>query len=239
MDLVNKLAKVIDNLKDPKTLTNRLFSPLDNELESSDDTTKKKYLELLNRAEEKVKQIGGKKKDWWMSEIYLRKGRFSKGAIEKTQSYRFWKQAYEYAIKAYNHEVGVQSCLELGFDFYEFTTSIREILELQMNCIKSVCAQGEAIHTRLRIIGINIFNFWRQIEYRRLSEHDLKAKQYIIDSAKSLEKAGFDEDRASPVMITLISKVYDFDDPCIEWARLETAVLDVPIPDDVKRKIGS
>jgi hypothetical protein len=239
VDLVNKMAKAIDNLKDAKALVKGVFSPLDEALASSDDSTKNKFIELLNRAEKKVGQMGGEKQGWWMSEIYLRKGRCARGILDKAKEYPFWKQAFEYAMKAKNHEVIIQSCLELGFDFVEFTSSIREILEIQMNCVRAVCAEGTAIHTRLRIIGINLFNFWHQLEYRRLSERDLKAKQLVIDSAKSLEKAGFDEDRAAPVMIILISKVFEFNDPCLEWAHLETGVLDIPVPDDVKKKIGS
>jgi hypothetical protein len=239
VDLVNKMAKVIDNLKDAQALGKGVFSPIDDALQSADDSTKTKFLELLNKTEEKVRQLGGKKQDWWLSEIYLRKGRCARGIFDKIKEYSFWKQAYEYSTKANNHEVTTQSSLELGFDFVEFTTSIREILEIQMNCIKAICAEDTAIHTRLRILGINLFNFWRQLEYRRLSERDLKAKQFVIDGAKSLEKAGFDEDRAAPVMILLISKVFEFQDPAIQWAQLETAVLDIPVPEDVKRKIDS
>ena len=107
-----------------------------------------------------------------------------------------------------------------------------------MNCVKAICASGAAITSRLRIIGINLFDFWRQLEYRRLSEHDLKAKQFIIDGAKSLQKAGFDDDSAAPVMILLISKAFDFEDPGLEWAQMETAVLGIPVPEDIKSKIA-
>jgi len=238
VDLVDELAKVIDNLKDVKALADGVLSPLDNALASSDDSTKGKFIELLNKAENKVKKIGGKKQDWWMSEIYLRKGRCARGIYDRAKEYPFWKHACEYAMKSNNHEMIIQSSLELGFGFIEFTTSIREILEIQMNCVKAICAGGVATTSRLRIIGINLFDFWRQLEYRRLSELDLKAKQFVIDSAKSLEKAGFDDDRAAPIMILLISKVFDFKDPVIEWARMEIAILDIPVPDDIKRKIG-
>jgi len=215
-----------------------ILSQVDSSFETSGDEEKKKLLEKLNAMEKKVRDAGGKDQDWWVSEINLRKGRCARGILEKQQEYKFWKHAYECAMKSGNNEVIVQSGLELGFDFYEYTTSIREITEIHMNCVRAVCAQGAAIHTRLRIIGINLFNFWRQIQYRRLSEHDLRAKQMIIDSAKSLEKAEFDEDRAAPVMIMLIAGLYEFEDPALEWARLETAILDMQIPEDVRKKIG-
>ena len=238
-NLITEAAKALGSIKGSKTLVDGIFSPLDNALEIADDSEKSKLFELLDRAEEKVEKTGDKKRDWWLSEIFLRKGRCAKGIFNTEKEYRFWRQAYEYALKSNNHEVIIQSGLSLGFTFIQFTTSIREILEIQMNCIKAICAQGIAIHTRLRILGINLFSFWYQLEYRRLSERDLKAKQLVIDGAKSLEKAGFDEDRAAPIMILLISKVYDFDDPCLEWAIHETAVIDIPIPEHIKTKIES
>ena len=238
-DRNKKPAKGTAAVKLEHALIEGVFMQIDNALETSDDSEKKKFFGLLDQTEEKVNKMGDKDRDRWMSEIYLRKGRCAKGTLERAKEYQFWKQASEYARKSNNHEVIIQSGLSLGFEFVEFTTSIREILEIQMNCIRAICEQGTAIHTRLRIMGINLFSFWHQLEYRRLSERDLKAKQLVIDGAKSLEKAGFDDERAAPVMILLISKVFDFDDPCIEWAQHETAVIDIPIPEDVKKKIES
>ncbi|MBN1627686.1 MAG: hypothetical protein JW944_14290 [Deltaproteobacteria bacterium] len=234
-----KKTKTAGAGKGLKAQVEGILSQVDNSLETSGEADKKKLLQQLNEIEKKVRDAGGKDQDWLISEINLRKGRCAREVLEKQQEYKLWKHAYDLALKIGNHEVVVQSGLELGFDLYEFTTSIREITEIHMNCVRAVCAQGAAIHTRLRIIGINLFNFWRQIQYRRLSEHDLRAKQMIIDSAKSLEKAEFDEDRAAPVMIMLIAGLYGYDDPSLEWAHLETAVLDVQLPEDVRKKIGA
>jgi hypothetical protein len=220
-----------------RALIEGVFLQIDSEIETSDDPRKKEFLELLDQTEEKVKNMEGKDRDSLISEIYLRKGRCAKGILERGREYRYWKQASEYAGKSKNHEALVQSELALGFTFVEFTSSIREILEIQMDCIRAICNQGTAIHTRLRIMGINLFSFWNELEYRRLSERDLDAKQFVIDGAKSLQKAGFDEERAAPIMILLISRVFDFNDASIEWAQYETAILDLPIPEDVKRKI--
>jgi hypothetical protein len=237
-DLFDKAAKAVGTIKDAQALVDDAFSPLDHAFQTFDDSEKTKFIELLNETEEKVKQMGNENQDWWMSEVYLRKARCAKGIFEKGKEYLFWKQAYEYGRKSNNHEVIIQSGLSLGFDLFEFTASIREIIEIQMNCIKAICAQGSAIFTGLRIMGINLFNFWRQIEYRRLSEHELKAKQLVIDGAKNLEEAGFDEDRAAPIMIMLISNLFEFKDPCIEWAQHEAAILDIQIPETIKRKIN-
>lgn len=238
-EIINDASKVISYLKDANKLVDGVFSPFDNALPTLTNSMKKKFIELLGKAEEKIKQIGGEKRDWWLSEIYLRKARCANGILEKPQEHHAWKRAYESAVKSGNHEVSVQSSFELGFSFVEFTSSIREILEIQMNCLKTICKQGSAIHSRLRIIGINLYDFWSQLEFRRLSESDLKAKQFVLDGAKGLKEAGFDDDKAAPVMILLISKVFDFDDPAIEWAKLETAILDVPLPEEVKSKIAS
>jgi hypothetical protein len=237
--MTSEAAKVIGSLKDAQELVDGVFSPFDNALPTLNDSTKKKFAELLGDAEEKVKQMGGEKLDWWLSEVYLRKARCAGGILEKPQEHHAWKRAYEFGVKSNNHEVSVQSSFELGFSLVEFTTSIREILEIQMNCVRAICKQGAAIHSRLRIIGINLYDFWSQLEFRRLSESDLKAKQFVLDGAKSLKEAGFDDDKAAPIMILLISNVFDFDDPAIEWAKLETAILDIPIPEEVKSRIAS
>ena len=238
MDWINEAAKVIDNLKDADALAKEVLSPIDNAVEASDNSTRNQCIELLDKAEEKIRKMGGKKQDWWISEIYLRKGRCAEGIFDRAKEYSFWKQAYESAMKADNHEVAIQSSLKLGFSFVEFSSSIREIMEIQMNCIRAICTGDVATSSRLRIIGMNLYDFWRQLEYRRLSEHDLKAKQYIMDGAKGLEKAGFDDHSAAPIMILLISKLFDFEEPCIEWAHMETAILGIPIPENIKRKIG-
>lgn len=236
-DFIDKISKTIDNLKDLQALADGVFPDLDRALETADDATKWKIVELLGKAEEKVREMGEEKKAWWLSEIYLRKGRYARGVIDKKREYSHWKDAYAYAVEAGNHEAAVHSSLELGFTFVEFTSSLRDILEIQINCVKAICAGDVATTSRLRIVGINLYDFWRQLEYRRLSEHDLKAKQYIIDSTKSLESAGFDNETAAPVMILLISKVFDFEDPALEWARVEAGVLFTPVPEDVKEKL--
>ena len=115
VNLVTEITKVIDNLEDALVMPDAVFSPLDDALESSDDSTKSKFIELLNKAEEKIIALGDKKQNWRISEINLRKGRFARGVYDKAREYLFWKHAYEYAMKADNHEVSVHSSLELGF----------------------------------------------------------------------------------------------------------------------------
>jgi hypothetical protein len=237
-DLIAGFSKVIDNFKDPQDLVEKVLTPIDNEHEAFDDADKKKALELLEKAEEKIRQADDKQKEWWLSELYMRKARCSRGVVDRKREYNHWKDARSYASQSDNHEMQLHSSLELGFSFVEFTSSLRDMLEIQMDCVRAICEGDVATTSRLRIIGINLFDFWRQLEYRRLSEHDLKAKQYILDSAKSLESAGFDDETAAPVMILLISKVFDYDHPTLEWAQMEAGVLHIPIPDDVKGKLG-
>lgn len=237
-DLINQVEKVLAAKKVSQKAIDSVFSLFDSAFQEVDDSGKNEFIELLNKMEKKVKKLRGKNQDQWMSEIYLRKAVCANGIYERQKEYRLWKQTYEYALKSENNEVLFQSGHALGFDFYEFTQSLREILELQMNCVKAVCDQGTKIFTNLKLIGMNLFNFWRQIEFRRLSEHDLKAKKMVMDGAKSLEKADFDEERAAPIMIRLISKFYEYEDPCLEWAQHESAIIDIPIPESIKKRIG-
>ena len=238
-DLVKQVEKVLADEKDPQAAIESVFSLLDTAFQDVDDSEKNEFIELLNEVEEKVKKLWDKNQEQWLSEIYLRKAICANGIFERQKERRLWREAYEYALKSKNNEVIFQAGHALGFDFYEFTRSLREILELQMSCVKAVCDQGTKIFTSLKLIGSNLFNFWRQIEFRRLSEHDLKAKKMIMDSAKDLEKADFDDERAAPIMIMLISKYYEYEDPCLEWSQHESAIIDVPIPDSIKRRIGT
>jgi hypothetical protein len=237
-DLISGFSKVVDELTDPRELVEKVLSPIDNENESLDEGDRTKCLALLEKAEEKIRAGEDGRQEWWLSEIYMRKGRCSRGVVDRKREYSYWKDACRYAIRSDNHEMRLHTSLELGFSFVEFTSSLREMLEIQMGCVRAICDGDVATTTRLRIIGINLFDFWRQLEYRRLSEHDLLAKQYIIDGAKSLESAGFDNETAAPVMILLIARVFDFEHPTLEWAQMEAGVLYIPIPDDVKEKLG-
>jgi hypothetical protein len=60
----------------------------------------------------------------------------------------------------------------------------------------------------------------------------------VIDGAKNLKQAGFDRNRASPLTIMLISKVFGFKVDCLERTQQEAAILDIPIPESVKKKTG-
>jgi hypothetical protein len=237
--LVNEIAKTVGDKKGAQDVVDWISSPFDKTPQPFDDSEKKKFVELLAVTEEKLRKVEKQKPDWWMAEIYLRKGLSSAGILEKERQFPIWRKAYEYAMKSENNEVLVQSALSLGFDFYEFTSSIREIIEIHISAVKAICAHGAATSTRLRIMGINLFNFWHQINFRRLSERELKAKQWIIDSAKSLESAGFDEDQAAPIMVLLIASLFEFDDPALEWAYHETAIIDIPVPDGIKKKLDA
>jgi hypothetical protein len=237
-DLIDGFAKVIDGFNAPRDLVEKVFSPIDNEHESFDASDKRTCLELLGKAEEKIRSMEGVELEWWLSELYMRKARCGRGVVDRKREYAHWKDARSYAAQSDNHEIQLHSSLELGFSFVEFTSSLREMLDIQMDCVRAICDGDVATTSRLRIIGINLFDFWRELEYRRLSEHDLRAKQYILDSAKSLESAGFDDETAAPVMILLISKVFDYDHPTLEWAQMEAGILHIPIPDDIKEKLG-
>jgi len=237
--LINEIANTVGDKKGAQAVVDWISSPFDKIPQPFDDSEKKKFIELLTVTEEKIKKAEKQKPDWWIAEVYLRKALCAEGILEKERQFPIWRKAYEYAMKSENNEVLVQSALSLGFDFYEFTSSIREIMEIHISAVKAICAHGAATSTRLRIMGINLFNFWHQINFRRLSERELKAKQYIIDSAKSLESAGFDQDQAAPVMVLLIASLFDFEDPALEWAYHETAIIDIPVPEDVKKKLDA
>ena len=113
----------------------------------------------------------------------------------------------------------------------EFSMSIKEIIEVQVDVINALCKQ-EHFLKRIGTIGEDLFKVWSRFEYRRLTEHELKMKQIVMDGAKSLKEAGFSSENASPVMILLVSTIYEIENSCLEWAQNQ--ISDVPLPANIQ-----
>ena len=99
-----------------------------------------------------------------------------------------------------------------------FSESILCLAEIQFSIIKGISAQ-DCNYERLEGIGINLFNGWNNLDWRRESTYDLKAKYALMDGAKELKKANFSARQASPIMILLLCSVFDFQNKVAEWAK--------------------
>ena len=79
---------------------------------------------------------------------------------------------------------------------------------------------------------------WNNLDWRRLSTDDLKAKHALMDGAKELKKANYNAKEASPIMILLLCSIFDFKGNIIEWTKnlIQKEKID-NIPTFVKDKI--
>ncbi len=135
-----------------------------------------------------------------------------------------------------NHDVTMHSSHALSFEFAESAHSLKELADINLNFAEAVEAQG--IPTNYFAgFGANLFKFWSEIDFRHLSERDLKVKRALLDGASSLKKAGFSAEKAAPFMLLLLASAYDHDGPATEWA-LEQAKNSIDqVPNDVTRSL--
>lgn len=215
----------------------QLFSPFDIILPGLNSEQRNKFITMFNEIESDIKTSNIENHGWWLSEIYLRKARLSEDIIEKEQEYRLWKTAYSYGYRNNNYEVIAQAGQSLSFNFPEFFSSIKELAEVQLNLAKAICSQKNNLD-RLETVGINLLKLWSKLSFSRLSEHDLKAKQALMDGAKILVDAGFSANEASPIMVLLLLSAFDHKGPCVVWAKDKLSMINKKIPEDIKEKIA-
>ena len=90
----------------------------------------------------------------------------------------------------------------------------------------------------VEFLGKNLFNMWTRVDWRRLSERDLEAKDILMDSAKEMDRAGTPEAVAGPVMVLLLARLSQHEGPATDWARRQIAGRGT-IPEDVWRLVES
>jgi hypothetical protein len=215
-----------------------IFYPLDEKIATFDDSQAQQFTIILNEIESTLQEENHKKLGWWLAEIYLRKATLAEKYFGQPKGYRLWKIAYEYSLDNGNYNILFYSAHSLGFMYPEYSKGLRELSDIHMNTIRAISSLGRN-YEQLVIVGKNLFKFWKAIGWRRLSEHDLRARQTLLDGAKTLAAAGFSEDDAGPIMILLLSSIYDFKGPCIDWAIAKASHQKQEIPSDVMEKILS
>lgn len=220
-----------------KYLSTCAFLPFDNKLYLIKNPRKEELIKLFTEIESYIKELQNENLNWWLAEIYLIKAKLSVDIFKKNQQYSYWSKAYKYGIKSYNQNVIIESAHSLSFVYADFSESIKNLAEIQFDIIKGISSQN-CNFERLENIGINLFKLWNNLDWRRLSTDDLKAKHALMDGAKELKKANYNAQEAFPIMILLLCSIFDFKDKITEWVKnlIQKEKID-NIPDFVKDKI--
>ncbi|GAG21510.1 unnamed protein product, partial [marine sediment metagenome] len=194
---------------------------------------------LFTEIEHYIKELQDTNLNWWLAETYLVKAKLSVDIFKKNQQYSYWEKAYKYGIKSDNQNVIIESAHSLSFVYADFSESIINLAEKQFSIVKGISSQN-CNFERLESIGINLFNGWNNLDWRRESTYDLKAKYALMDGAKELKKANYNAQEASPIMILLLCSIFDFKGNVTEWVSnlIQKEKID-NIPDFVKDKINN
>ncbi|MQY53615.1 MAG: hypothetical protein GH154_04370 [Firmicutes bacterium] len=213
-----------------------VFLAFDNILPKLNSSQKSNFVALLSDIESILKDSQHDNPTWWLAEIYLRKARLAEEHLGKKQKHHLWNTAYQNGCESHNYEIIIQAAHFLSFNYCDFVSSVKDLVEIHFSLIKAISSQNHDLK-RLETVGINLFNLWRKIGFRRLSIDELKAKQALMDGAKSLEAAGFSPNNAAPIMILLLLNIYDYKEAAVNWAIEKVRDIKRPIPKDVQERI--
>lgn len=213
------------------------FRAIDKNISFLENSRKVELIKLFTKIESYLKESQNKNLDWWLAEIYLIEAKLSVDIFEKNQQYSSWSKAYKYGIKSDNQNVIIESAHTLSFNYADFSESIKNLAEIQFDIIKGISSQNCEFE-RLENIGINLFNGWNNLDWRKLSTFDLEAKYALMDGARELKKANYNAKEASPIMILLLCSIFNFKGNFTEWvSNLIQKEKINDIPDFVRDKI--
>ncbi len=201
-----------------QNLSSCAFRAIDKNISFLKDSRKFDLLKLCSKIEDHLTKLQYTNLDWWLAEIYLIQAKLSLDIIDRNQQYSYWSKAYKHGINSSNQNVIIESAHSISFIYPDFSESIISVAEKQFSIVKGISTQ-DCNYERLEGIGINLFNGWSNLDWRRESTYDLKAKYALMDGAKELKKANFSAHQASPIMILLLCSVFDFQNKVTELAK--------------------
>ncbi|MDD5774047.1 MAG: hypothetical protein PHX78_11335 [bacterium] len=214
-----------------------VFSAFDNIMPELDEINRKEFIMLLTEIESEIKKANKDNLAWWLAEIYLREAQLTENLIVKSERYYLWDDAYKKAIESNNYDVTVISAHELCFIYPEFSKSIKDISDKQLEMIKAISLSNQDLK-ELEAIGNYLYNFWKGLQWNRLNEHDLIVVHTLMDGAKSLKSVSLHEKYIAPIMIILLASIYNHKDSAVNWAVEKIATSKYLIPKDVFDKIS-
>ncbi len=174
---------------------------------------------------------------YWRGETSLRRAFVARARGEQGYAAKRFRQALENANKSEDASVLIAAGHALGFELTSEATSLREAAEFQFSAVRGIEIQ-KSEYERLLTVAHNLYSFWRNMRYSRLSEYDLKAKKLLKDSATDMEEGGVPRETAEAAMLLLLCKLYDHKGPCIEYVATHRPVTLETLPEDVKQKLA-
>lgn len=205
--------------RDPKEyISHAIFSKLDQIIPDLDKDKLIRIMDVLSEIQRTISDKPCNDFGWWLAELGLRKARIGEVCYtEEDRKLYLWKEAYILAKTYFNKDVVVQAGHFLSFSYSKDVKTIKELVDMQFSVVEAFLIEKQGLGN-IEIFSNNLFNFWRRADWRRLSEHDIKAKQTVMDGAKELASTGLNIERAAPVMILLIASLYDFRGDATNWA---------------------
>ena len=171
---------------------------------------------------------------FWEAETLCARARLAeRSSGERDRAARLWAAAMGKAIASQNGRVMYKAGWAIGFDFFGYTRSIRELARYQFEGLRG----AEVLGFSFEPLGKNLFIQWIQIDYTRLSERDLEAKRMLRESAKEMHHAGTREDIAAAAMVLLLARLHRHEGPSVEWAQQRLSGHQLTIPEDVRRRL--
>ena len=144
----------------------------------------------------------------WRPYLAYAAGRCFKLLERGEKAYAEFREATRAAIECGFWHIGADSGFESAFVLGRYHTSLREAASAQYDLF--LCLEGKGITREDAIgFGINLFRFWSKVEWRRLSEKDIRAKDYLLNVARRLTTDGFNGQEAAPILVSSLLKAFD------------------------------
>lgn len=215
-----------------------IFSKLDSVIPTMTEDQKKEYIKLLDAVGEEIGNTSIVHKNWFLAEIQLRKARIGENIFERrSQKQTLWQNSYNSGIRAKNNNVILASGHYIAFIYYE-NSPMKSLAEIQFNILNAI-TWSKGNQEGLIKLGHNLFNFWRKIDWRRLSVGDLKAKVTLLESAKILEKESIPAEHAALIMVLLLAGLYNLENDKTKSItdKITELKIESKIPEEVKKKL--
>lgn len=167
----------------------------------------------------------------WDIRLNLARGEVQAAMGSPKEAANHYQEAFDAAAKDGHWSLAIEAGGQLSFVLFATSGSLRELAERQHATLQAI-AQTSHNEEQLRNFGINMFRCWSTVKWARLVASDLRTKDLILDGAVALREASVGEGDAAPVMLALLSRVFnDGGVPQLSFARER-------LPDQVQKLLA-
>jgi hypothetical protein len=172
--------------------------------------------------------------DFWMAEILAGRARLEQvNDHDRGHIVGLWRGAMDKAVASQNARILLQAGQALGFEYVEYSESVRHLARYQFECLRGAEARGGVFE----IVGANLFACWARLTYRHLSEKDLETYQVLADSAKEMKRLETPQGTAQAVMVLLLARLHRHEGSATQWAGERLEGHRGSVPDDVHARL--